>query len=224
VDDVIRRIDPTSLAEAAALLREGAPVVLPLPSPAGYVVTATTGPAVNTAKGRPAGQPVGLSVADLDVVAPYLAVAEATTSQLRWLNESETVSVLVPVAEPTPAWMAPAIQDGWVFFTAAPWRADLADLLGEFGSVFMSSANATGGATAVTAGQAGAAFGEQVLVLDGDADRDPTTEHGSTTMLRVGATGDVAVARSGVHDAAFGGGPEAYAEDLRRRWDARVRR
>ncbi|MCD2191991.1 Sua5/YciO/YrdC/YwlC family protein [Actinomycetospora endophytica] len=216
---MIRRIDAATVAEAVEVLRGGGPVVLPLPSPAGYVVTATTGPVVNTTKGRAADQPVGLSVRDLDVLDRHLAVTETATAQLRWLVGSETVSVLVPVADPVPDWLAPAVRDGWVFFTAAPWRPDLAEILTAFGWVFMSSANATGGATAVTATQAAAAFGDDVLVLDGDAERDPARQHGSTTMLRVGSTGDIEVARSGIHDAAFAG-PDAYAEDLRLRWDA----
>jgi tRNA A37 threonylcarbamoyladenosine synthetase subunit TsaC/SUA5/YrdC len=215
---MIRRIDAASTAEAVKVLRGGGPVVLPLRSPVGYVVTATSGPVVNTTKGRPADQPVGLSVRDLDVLVPYLAVTEATKAELRWLGDSETVSVLVPLAGSAPAWLAPAVHDGLVFFTSAPWRPDLAGVLDGFGSVFMSSANATGGTTAVTAAQAGAAFGDGVLVLDGDAERDPAREHGSTTMLRVGAEGGIEVARSGIHDA--GADPIAYADDLRRRWEA----
>lgn len=218
---MIRRIDAASAAEAVKVLHRGGPVVLPLPSPVGYVVTATTGPVVNTTKGRPADQSAGLSVQDLDVLDPYLAVTDATRAKLRWLCESETVSVLVPLAEPAPDWLAPAAHEGWLFFTAAPWRPDLAEVLKAFGSVFMSSANATGGRTAVTAAQAAAAFGEDVLVLDGDADRDPEQAHGSTTMLRVRTTGELEVARSGIHDVSFGADPVAYTDDLQRRWDVR---
>jgi tRNA A37 threonylcarbamoyladenosine synthetase subunit TsaC/SUA5/YrdC len=175
---------------------------------------------VNTAKGRPANQPAGISVADIDVVAPYLHVADGVLPMARWLGESELVSLLVPVRPGTPGWLAPAISDGMLFFTSTPWLDKAAAIIATFGHLYMSSANMTGGQSATTAAAAGQAFGDKLIVLDGDAWRDQTRPHGSTTMVRLGRNGDLAVARPGINSAAFGADLDAYASDLSQRWHA----
>jgi tRNA A37 threonylcarbamoyladenosine synthetase subunit TsaC/SUA5/YrdC len=76
----ILRIDDDSVAQAVEVLRSGSPVVIPTPSPLAYTITGTQAAAVNTAKNRPASQPVGVSVADMDVIAPYLGLADGVGS------------------------------------------------------------------------------------------------------------------------------------------------
>ncbi|MET8556020.1 Sua5/YciO/YrdC/YwlC family protein [Streptomyces sp. NPDC004959] len=211
-DDTVRR--------AVAALREGAPVAIPLPSPMPYTITGTEAAAVNGAKGRPADQPVGLTVTDIDAVAPYLDVAEEVLPMMRWLGESERVSLLAPVRPDGPRWLRPATLDGMVFFTSMPWIPECAGILAEFEHLYMSSANLTGSPPTTTAAETRAAFGDLLLVVDGDRLRDGTRPHGSTTMVRVNSHGELAVARSGINNAAFASDPAAYATDLAKRWNA----
>jgi len=70
-------IDVDNVARAIEVLRSGSPVVIPTPSPLAYTITGTQATAVNTAKNRPASQPVGVSVAQPDVIAPYLDLQSA---------------------------------------------------------------------------------------------------------------------------------------------------
>jgi L-threonylcarbamoyladenylate synthase len=214
--------DGDSVARAIAALQSGFPVVLPLPSPLAYVVTGTRADAVNRAKGRPAGQPADVSVVNIAVIAPYLDLAADLLPLTRWLCESELFSLLVPVRDEAPGWLTPAISDGLVFFTAAPWLPPLAPVIGAFRCLYMSSANATGGQPATSAAEAGRAFGADLLVLDADGYRDQSRTHGSTTMVQVSRTGDLAVARSGINNEAFGEDLGGYAQDLSRRWQARL--
>jgi tRNA A37 threonylcarbamoyladenosine synthetase subunit TsaC/SUA5/YrdC len=158
-------IDDRGVAEAVQALRAGAPIVIPAPSPLAYAVAGTDAAAVNTAKNRPATQPAGVSVADLDVIAP--------------------------------------------------------SIVADFGHLYMSSANVTGSRSAVTAAEAGQAFGEKLIVLDGDPYRDQSRPQGSTTMVRLSRDGHLAVARPGINNAAFGADLAGYAADLTRRWRRR---
>jgi tRNA A37 threonylcarbamoyladenosine synthetase subunit TsaC/SUA5/YrdC len=206
------------VTHAVEMLRAGYPVVVPPPSPLAYAVTGTRAAAVNTAKGRPASQPVGVSVADIDLIAPYLDFAAGVLPLARWLCESELVSLLAPVRPDAPGWLTPAISDGMVFFTAIPWLPELATIITTFGHLYMSSANLTGGRSATTAAAAGRAFGDDLVVLDGDAWRDQSRPHGSTTMVRMTRDGELVVARSGINNAAFGTDLDAYADDLSLRW------
>lgn len=203
---------------AVAALRKGSPVVVPLPSPLAYTVTATEASVVNLAKGRPADQPVGISLADLGTIAPFLALADEVLPLVRWLCEDEMVSVLAPVREDVPAWLRPAVANGSAFFTATPWEPELGGVLAELERIYMSSANVTSTAPAVSAAQAAAAFGDEVLVLDGDRQRDLSRPHGSTAMVRVETGGELSVARPGISSAAFGDDLPGYAADLSRRW------
>src|ERR1700727_80310 len=184
-------IDDDSVTEAIEVLRSGSPVVIPTPSPLAYTITGTQAGAVNTAKDRPATQSVGVSVADMDVIAPYLGLAEGVRPMARWLCESELVSLMVPVGPGVPGWLSPAISDGMVFFSATPWLPELAKVIATFGHLYVSSANTTGERSATTAAQVGRSFGDDLLVLDGDAYRDQSRPHGSTTIVRMTEAGDL---------------------------------
>lgn len=212
-------LDDRSVARAIEALRSGSPIVIPAPSPLAYAITGTQAAAVNTAKQRPASQPVGVSVADIEAVAPYLDLAAGTLPLVRWLCESELVSLLVPVRPGTPGWLAPAISGGMVFFTSTPWLDKTATIIDTFGYLYMSSANRTGRQSATTATAAGQAF-DKLIVLDGDAWRDQTRPHGSTAMVRLSRDGELAVVRPGISSSAFGADLDAYANDLSRRWRA----
>jgi tRNA A37 threonylcarbamoyladenosine synthetase subunit TsaC/SUA5/YrdC len=214
-------IGDRSVAEAITALRSGSPIVFPTPSPLAYAIGGMDPAAVNAAKGRPANQPAGLSVADLDVVAPYLDVAEVMLPMARWLSEHELVSLLVPVRPAGPGWLSPATVNGLLAFTCAPWLPVIAKIIAEFGRLYVSSANLTGGQSATTAAEAGQAFGDRLVVLDGDPLRDQSRPHGSTTMLQVNRDGDLAVVRPGINNQAFGEDLTGYAADLAARWRAR---
>lgn len=210
-----------SVAEAMAALRSGAPIVIPAPSPLAYAIVGTDAAAVNTVKGRPAGQPAGVGVADIGVVAPYLAVEPAVLPMARWLCESELVSLLAPVRPGWPGWLSPGVSGGMLFFTCTPWLPPVAKIITEFEHLYMSSANLTGGQSATTVAEAGRAFGDMLVVLDGDPLRDLSRPSGSTTMVRVSRDGDLAVARPGINNQAFGDDMRGYADDLAARWRGR---
>ena len=165
-------IEDRSVDQAIAALRSGSPIVIPAPSPLAYAITGTDAGAVNTAKGRPANQPAGISVADIDVVAPYLDVADGVLPMARWLGESELVSLLVPVQPGGPGWLSPAVSGGMLFFTCTPWLPGIGKIVAEFGHLYMSSANITGSRSATTTAEAALAFGDKLVVLDGDPLRD----------------------------------------------------
>lgn len=217
-------IDDRSVAQALEALRSGRPVVIPAPSPLAYAVTGIDAAAVNTAKGRARGQPVGVSLADIDVIAPYLDLAGEELPLARWLSEEELVSLMVPARPHFPGWLAPAVSNGLVLFTAAPWLPELAKIIDSFGHLYLSSANLTSEPSVTTAAQADRAFGDDLIVLDGDTSRDQARAHGSTTIVRMGHPGGLTVARAGINNAAFGPDLAGYADDLSRRWRARQSR
>jgi tRNA A37 threonylcarbamoyladenosine synthetase subunit TsaC/SUA5/YrdC len=209
--------DP-SIEEAIGALRSGSPIVIPAPSPLAYAIVGTDAAAVNTAKGRPADQPAGIGVADIGIVAPYLDLADGVLPMARWLCESELVSLLAPVRPGGPGWLAPATSGGMLFFTSTPWLSPIAPIIAEFGRLYMSSANRTGTLSATTVAEAGQAFGDTLIVLDGDPLRDQSGPHGSTTMVRIGRDGDLSVARPGINNRSFGDDLDAYAASLTVRW------
>jgi L-threonylcarbamoyladenylate synthase len=213
-------IQEHSVELAVDVLRSGLPVVIPGPSPLPYGITGTQAAAVNAAKGRPATQLVGLNVADIDVIAAYLDLGPGVLPMARWLGETELVSLLAPVRPDRPGWLSPAISDGMMLFTSAPWLPRIATIIASFEYLYMSSANITGGQSATTAAEAGRAFGDNLIVLDGDPYRNPSRPHGSTTMVRISRAGDLAVARPGINNAAFGTDLAGYADDLSARWRA----
>jgi tRNA A37 threonylcarbamoyladenosine synthetase subunit TsaC/SUA5/YrdC len=175
---------------------------------------------VNAAKGRPPGQAVGLSLDRVDRVAPFLDLDEESLALAEWLCDTAGVSLFVPARPDPPEWLSPAVADGVAFFTATPWLPGPDRLLAEVGAVYMSSANITSTAPALTADTAAAAFGATLLVLDGDPWRDPDRRHGSTSILRLDGQGQLAVARTGIND--LGEEPTAYVDRLRRAWDRRL--
>jgi L-threonylcarbamoyladenylate synthase len=107
-----------------------------------------------------------------------------------------------------------------LFFTSTLWLDRAATIIATFGHLYMSSANLTGGQSATTADAARRAFGDEVIVLDGDPWRDQTRPQGSTTMVALTRDGDLTVARPGINSAAFGQDQDAYAAELSRRWRA----
>jgi L-threonylcarbamoyladenylate synthase len=211
-------ITDQSVKAAMAAVGAGRPIVIPTPSPMAYTITGTNAAAVNTAKGRPASQPAGLSVTDIDVIAPYLDVGDSVLPMARWLCESELVSLLAPVRPGGPGWLSPATSDGLLFFTSMPWLPGVTTIIAQFRHLYMSSANLTGTQPATTAAEAGAAFGDHLLVLDGDQMRDASRPHGSTTIVRISSHGDLVVARSGISNLPFGDDLAGYADDLATRW------
>jgi tRNA A37 threonylcarbamoyladenosine synthetase subunit TsaC/SUA5/YrdC len=215
-------IEDRSVDHAIAALQSGSPIVIPAPSPLPYAITGTDAAVVNTAKGRPANQPGGIGVADIDVVAPYLDVADGVLPMARWLCESELVSLLIPVRPGGPGWLSPAVSGGMLVFTSTPWLPGIAKIIAEFGHLYMSSANITGGRSATTTAEAALAFGDKLMVLDGDPLRDQSRPHGSTTMVRVSRDGDLTVIRPGINNQAFGEDLTGYATDLAARWGQRV--
>jgi L-threonylcarbamoyladenylate synthase len=214
--------DRAGLDRVTRALEAGAAVLLPTPSPLPYVVAARTAERVNTTKGRPAGQAVALWVPDLAPVAPWIALAAARLPLLRRLLVDELVTVLVParVAPDAPAWLEPSLRDGYLLL-AGPSLPALGALHTGPRPLYVSSGNRTTQPPAATAEEAAAAFGPEVLVLDGDVLRDAGVRHASSTMLRFGAGAELEVVRHGVQDAAFADG-EAYLKDLTDRLPAGI--
>lgn len=193
--------------------------MLPAPTPLPYAVVGTEPGAVNRAKGRPADQPIGVDLRDLDVAADQLELSPAARALARWLLESERESLMATVRADAPAWVLPACADG-VFFFASCWLDKLRSLVRERDFLYMSSANPTGSAVAVTAAQADSAFGGRLLVLDGDEQRDPAREHGSTTILEMAPDGTLRLRRYGINDARHLDDTKAFLRDLHARWRA----
>jgi L-threonylcarbamoyladenylate synthase len=216
-------VEDRSVEEAIAVLRSGSPIVFPTPSPLAYAIAGTDAAAVNTAKWRPADQPAAVSVADLGIVAPYLDVADDVLAMIQWLGVSEQVSLLIPVRPDGPGWLSPATVEGMLGFSCTPWLPEIGKIIAEFGHVYVSSANLTGEQSATTVAEAGEAFGDRLIVLDGDPLRDQSRPHGSTTMVRVNHDGGLAVVRAGINNQAFGDDVTGYATDLAARWRAHAR-
>jgi tRNA A37 threonylcarbamoyladenosine synthetase subunit TsaC/SUA5/YrdC len=183
-----------------------------------YVVAGTDAGAVNVVKGRPAGQPVGVVVADFAMVTPFVELDRETLAFARWLSAHELMNVLLPAGDDRPEWMRPSTSAGWLAAMLG-WFGHLRPLLDERGHLYVSSANRTGGEVAVTAATADVAFGDRLLVLDGDAERDQSVASGSAAMVRVGPRRRVEVVRHGVHDAGFAGDPDRFLGELSRRWE-----
>ncbi|MER5813675.1 hypothetical protein ABT143_36830, partial [Streptomyces sp. NPDC002033] len=150
-------------------LRAGRPVVLPNPAPLTHVVAATTAPAVNAAKGRPADQPVALWAhhADtLDALAGLWDLAPADHGPVRRLLAEEHLTVLLPLRPDAvrPSWSDPAVKDGWMLLFGARWRP-LRPLLDDHALLYVSSANLTGRPPAADTAGALAMFPATVPVL-----------------------------------------------------------
>lgn len=211
------RSDGEGLRQVARALDARIPVVVPLPTPLPYVVAGSDAAAVNVAKGRPAEQPTGVVVADFSLVTPHVELDEDTLAFARWLSAHELLNLMLPAREGGPAWMRPSTSKGMLGVMLG-WLDRIRPLLDERGHLYVSSANRTGGEVAVTAAAANTAFGDELLVIDGDAARDQSVVSGSATIVRVGPHRQADVLRSGVNDAGFAGDTDGFLVDLSQRW------
>ncbi|TDW24436.1 META domain-containing protein [Kribbella kalugense] len=202
---------------AIEVLRGGGAVVVTNPSPMTYGVVGRDARAVNLLKGRPADQPVGISVHSqaardqlfqfLDLRADALAVIDFALA--------ERITVLAPIrSDPAmPEWLAPAVQDGWVVFFDGYWGR-LALLWSTFPFLYGSSANRTGETPAASAAEARAQFPADTRIIDADDRREPADVHGASTMIRVDSDGQLTLHRSGIQDQ-VAGGPDVLLDRLR---------
>lgn len=116
--------------------------------------------------------------------------------------------------------MAPSVSRGRLAVMLG-WLRRLRPLLAARGHLYVSSANRTGGEVAVTAAAADAALGGRLLVLDGDAERGPLGQPGSSGSAAIVAVGPgrrLELLRHGVNDASFSGDDAAFLDALERRW------
>jgi predicted RNA binding protein with dsRBD fold (UPF0201 family) len=85
-----------------------------------YGVVARDPRAVNLLKGRPADQPVGISVHSQAAHDQLFRFLDLRTDALAAIDFAlaERITVLAPIrSDPTmPEWLAPAVKDGWVVF------------------------------------------------------------------------------------------------------------
>ena len=205
------------LEDLAAIVAAGAPVVLPFPTPLPYVVAGLDPAAVNEAKGRPADQPVGLLLPDLDRVADHIDLAAEGLAFAAWLSTHERLNLFVPARDPMPDRLRPSTSDGWLAITLAVLD-EVRPLLEYHSRLCLSSANRTGGPVATTAESADVAFGGALPVLDGAAARDPSRPSGSATIVRVGPARRLEIVRNGIQTAHHPGTLDDYLADLTRRY------
>lgn len=219
--------DPRVLGLELALrsLAEGRPVVVPNPTPQTYGVIGTVPHLVNTAKGRPPDQEVGVSLhdeAEWRAVAPSLDLDHRAVTVAHRLLRHERVTILAPLREdvPPPEWVTPGVRDGHLMMIGADvssagdgWSA-VASLWAAFPRLFGSSANRTGRPPVATAAEARDVFGDEAVVVDGDSLRAAGGTHGATTIVRMTPDGALDLYRTGAHDAASGLSPEAFLERL----------
>jgi L-threonylcarbamoyladenylate synthase len=209
--------DTEGLRRAGRVLDAARAVILPLPTPLPYIVASLDAATVNAAKRRPSGQPVGLTVADFSLMTPHVDLDADTLTLARWLTADQMLNLLLPVGAGRPAWMRPSTSKGWIGVTLA-CSSQTRDLLNQRGHLYVSSANRTGCPAALTAPAADAAFGGQLLVINGDPARDPSTASGSATIVRVGPRRHLEVVRPGIQDATFTGDSSRFVQHLIRRW------
>ncbi|MFC8045693.1 Sua5/YciO/YrdC/YwlC family protein [Nocardia sp. NPDC057353] len=206
-------------AAAIAALRAGAAVIVPNPPPLTHVVTGTVPAAVNTAKGRPAGQPVAVWIttdAQWSELAAALPLDHAAAELAHRLLVDELVTLLVPVdADRYPRWLAPAVHRGHALLFGARW-APLHDRLPDLGIRYVSSANRTGQPPVADAAAARAAFGAAAPVLELPGTHSPVPRR-ATTTLRIAADRTLTLTREGAQDHPFGS-PERYLDQLRHRY------
>jgi tRNA A37 threonylcarbamoyladenosine synthetase subunit TsaC/SUA5/YrdC len=208
------RADAEGLREAGRVLDVGQPVVLPLPTPLPYFVAARDATAVNVAKGRPPAQAAGMLLADLTRAAPHLELDAESVALARWLSARELLNLLLPVGENVPGWMRPSTAEGWLSVTLA-CLDDVRSLLDPRGHLYISTAGRVGGALAFTAAAADAAFASELLVVDGDAHRDPAAATGPATVVRVTPGGQLELVRQG---AGYEGDGGRFVQQLAERW------
>ena len=208
------------VAVAVAALRAGSAIVVPNPPPLTHVVTGTDPAAVNTAKGRPARQPVAVWITDdaqWSELAATVPLDRAAADLARRLLIEELVTLLIPV-EPGrhPHWLAPAVHEGHALLFGARWKP-LCELLPEVGVRYVSSANRTGTPPVGTASDARVMFGGRVCVLEVGEPDPPGVLRRATTTVRIHRDRTLTVTREGAHDHAHGG-PRRYLDHLRDRY------
>ena len=187
-----------------------------------YVVAGSDAEAVNAAKGRPAEQPAGMAVAGFTLVTPHIELDEDTLAFAQWLSAHELLNLMLPVGQGCPAWMRPSTSKG-LLGVMLGWLGQIRPLLAQRSHLYVSSANHTGDEAAVTATTANIAFGDELLVIDGDALRDQSIASGSATIIRVGPHQQVDVLRHGVNDADFAGDTSRFLQVLTQRWKSNRR-
>ena len=157
-------------------------------------------------------------VADFTLVTPYVELDEDTLAFARWLSADGLLNLMLPVGEGGPAWLRPSTSRGWLGVMLG-WLDQIRPLLDERGHLYVSSANRTGGEVAVTAASANTAFGDEFLVIDGDAARDQSVASGSAAIIRVGPHRQVDAIRHGINDAGFAGDTSRFLQELTQRWE-----
>lgn len=212
--------DDNGLHVINGALGSGTPVVLPMPSPLPYTVAGRNPAAVNAVKGRPGAQPLGMVVADMNLVAAYVDLDSPTLAFAEWLSAHQLLNLFLPVRPDAPDWTTPSTMDGLLGVTLACSDA-VRGLLDRWGHLYLSSANRTGEDVAVAATAAEATFSGQLCVLDGDASRDPTVPSGSATIVRVRPDSQIEVVRHGINDADRAGTSERFCADLAHRFASR---
>lgn len=210
-------MDEDGLRAVDRALDRGGPVIWPSPSPLPYTVAGVDPLAVNAVKGRPGGQPVGMVLADLGLVARYVELDAATLAFAEWLSADRLLNLFLPVRPGIPGWLQPSTSEGTLGVTLA-CLDQTRGVLDRRGHLYLSSANRTGGEVAVTAAAADTAFDSQLPVLDGDAARDPSVASGSATIVRVRPDRHLEVVRHGINDAGYAGDTERFRRDLAQGW------
>lgn len=200
---------------ARQLLGRGAAVVLPSPAPLTYVVAGTDPGGVNTAKGRPADQPVALWAHDPGTVAElarWMDLDAGGAELAGVLLEGERITLLVPLrpGRAHPGWLAPASKEGWALLFGARW-SPLLPVLEPFPVLYVSSANRTGHPPAASAEAALGMFPETPVLDGGTGDG-----RGATTTLRLDREGTLSLHRHGAQDHPYPTA-EAYLATLRAR-------
>ncbi|MCY0922646.1 hypothetical protein OS965_31610 [Streptomyces sp. H27-G5] len=218
------RTDVVDEGAARRLLGRGAAVVLPNPAPLTYVVAGTDPSGVNTAKGRPADQPVALWAHDLGTFTESARGMDLDTGGVQLagrLLEEERITLLVPLrpGHAHPDWLAPASVEGWALLFGARW-SPLLPVLEPFPVLYVSSANRTGHPPAASAEAARGMF-PHAPVLDGAdvldvPDGGTSAGRRATTTLRLSREGTFSLHRHGAQDQPYPTA-QAYLDALRAR-------
>src|SRR5262245_56017249 len=108
----IQELNHDGMHVAAQELTAGRAVILPCSSPLPYAVAGTSAPTVNTAKGRPADQPVGMAIADATKLTRHIALDPDSWHFAEWASRARHVNILVPMTDAAPDWAHPAISAG----------------------------------------------------------------------------------------------------------------
>ncbi len=194
-----------SVEEACATLRRGGVVAVPTESFYGLAASVGQDAAVNRLwdiKGRPAGKPILVLIADRAQLAGLVAAVPEGARALMQVFWPGPVTIIFPAAPAVPPSITAGTRTIGVRFSAHPVVRALAMAVGPLTG---TSANRSGEKPASTASEVEAALGAEIdLILDGGT---MTAEAPSTV---VDATGPVRIVRDGQVSAA------RIAEALRR--------